>query len=542
MKTGIKSPHDNTSIIRESLKSVAPSPEVFDEKCQPVIDYIEELEGKIRILQKQVFASKTEKRPAPESDPQMLLFNEAETESSEEQTPEAEEVKEESIEVPAHKRVKPKRKPLPESLERVEVVHDIAESEKVCGCGACLEKIGEETSEKLDIIPAKIRVIRHIRPKYACKKCEGTESEGPTVKIAPVPDQIIPKGIPSAGLLAWIVVSKFCDSLPLYRQVKLFERIGVLISISTMASWMIQVAEKCGPMIDLLRMEILSGPCINIDETTLQVLKEQDRADETKSYMWVFRGGPPEKPSVIFQYSRTRSGSVAKNFVEGYKGYCQTDGYAGYDCLEKDSKIKLLGCFSHARRKFIDIIDARGKKDKGKTGSAEQALGYIQKLYRIERSAADRKLSPYKIFELRQNEAKPVLDEFKSWMDKRVVQVPPPSLLGKALKYTLSNWERLIRYIEDGNLKPDNNTAENAIRPFVVGRKNWLFAGHPNGAHASSVLYSLVESAKSAGLEPYAYLRFLFEKIPLAQTEDDYQKLLPRSISKESLSDFISKL
>lgn len=532
MKIGIKQPHDNASKIRETLESIPVSPEVFDEKCQPVIDYIEELEGKIRLLQKQVFASKTEKRPAPENDGQMLLFNEAETESAEEKK---EEVKEETIEVPSHTRVKPKRKPLPESLERVEIVHDIDESEKVCGCGACLERIGEETSEKLDIIPAKIRVIRHVRPKYACRKCEGTEStDGVTVKIAPVPAQIIPKGIPSEGLLAWIVVSKFCDSLPLYRQAKIFTRIGVDIPVSTLASWMIQVAERCRPIIELLRKEILSGPCINIDETPLQVLKEPERSDQTKSYMWVFRGGPPESPSVIYQYSPTRSGSVAKDFVEGYSGgYCQTDGYAGYDCLEKDLGIKLLGCFSHARRYFIKVIDARGKKDKGKAGSPEQALAFIQKLYRIEHEASDKNCSPEERLKLRQQKSKPVLDDFKKWLDKRSPMTPPSSLLGQAFKYTLSNWDRLIRYIEDGHLKPDNNSAENAIRPFVVGRKNWLFSGHPNGAHASSILYSLVESAKAAKIEPYAYLKMIFEKIPLAQNQEDYKALLPKYVAAQ---------
>lgn len=532
MKKGINQPHDNASKIRESLESIPVSPEIFEEKCKPVIDYVEELEGKIRLLQNQIFASKTEKRPAPENDGQMLLFNEAETESA---VADEENAKEETIEVPSHTRVKPKRKPLPESLERVEIVHDIDESEKVCGCGACLEKIGEETSEKLDIIPAKIRVIKHIRLKYACRKCEGTESkDGETVKIAPVPAQIIPKGIPSEGLLAWIVVSKFCDSLPLYRQSKIFTRIGVDIPVSTLGSWMIQVAERCRPIIELLRKEILSGPCINIDETTLQVLKEPDRSDQAKSYMWLFRGGSPEAPSFIYQYAPTRSGSVARDFVEGYSGYCQTDGYTGYDCLEKDLGIRLLGCFSHARRYFIKVIDARPKKDKGKAGSPEQAIAYIQKLYRIEREAADKNLSVEEIFQLRQEKSKPVLDEFKEWMDKRSSQTPPSSLLGKALNYTLSNWDRLIRYIEDGDLKPDNNAAENAIRPFVVGRKNWLFSGHPNGAHASSVLYSLVESAKAVNLEPYAYLKLIFEQIPLARCEDDFKKLLPKNIAAET--------
>lgn len=539
MKTGIKKQHNNAPIIAESLMSVASSTIEYEEKFQPVVDYIEELEGKIRVFQKHFFDSKSEKRQVPENDPQMLLFNEAES-SVHESLP-TEEVEDVPPDSPAPRKRKPVRRHFSEHLPAVDVIHDIDESEKICGCGACLEKIGEEISEKVDIKPAELKVIRHIRYKYACKNCEGVEGDGKTVKIAPVPPQIIPKGIPAASLLAWIAASKFADHLPLYRQAKIFTRFGVEMSRSSMASWMIQAAEKCQPLIDLIRMEILAGICVNVDETTLQVLGEPDKSNTSKSYMWVFKGGDPEKPSVIYQYSPSRSGSLPLEFLEGYSGYVQTDGYSGYNRLESDdTNIRLLGCFAHVRRYFIKIIDARPKSIKAKPGSAEVALEYIRKLYAIEKQTEG--LNPFEIYELRQKKAKPVLEEFNDWLNKRSAQVAPKSLLGQAIHYTTSNWNRLARYIENGNLKPDNNAAENAIRPFVVGRKNWLFSGHPNGANASASLFSIIESAKAAGLEPYAYLRYLFEKIPFAKCSDDYEALMPRRIDSKTIQSFIDNL
>ncbi|MHC1726757.1 MAG: IS66 family transposase [Syntrophobacteraceae bacterium] len=261
-------------------------------------------------------------------------------------------------------------------------------SEKVCACGAELSKIGEEVCEKLDIIPAKIQVIRHIRFKYACKDCEGVESDDPTVIIAPPPPQIIPKGIATPGLLAHVAVSKYADALPLYRQEKIFERCGIEINRSTMAGWMVMAAQSCAPAMDLLYKQLRSGPLINIDETPVQVLKEPGRANTTKSYMWVFRGGPPDKPVVIFRYSSTRSGEIPREVLQGYRGYCRTDAFSGYDGLEQAIEgVQLVGCFVHARRNFVKVIDARGKGAKAKTGSAEVTLGYIGQLYRIEKAA-----------------------------------------------------------------------------------------------------------------------------------------------------------
>jgi transposase len=499
-------------------------------------EHIGILEDQIRVLKKAIFGRKSEKRPVDEEGAHQLhLFNEAEVLVEQEA--------QKKLVIPEHTRQKPKRKPLPENLPRVEVIHDIDESQKMCACGAELSRIGEEVHEELDIIPAKIRVIRHIRYKYACKNknCEGVESEGPTVKIAPPPAHIVPKGLATPGLIAYIAVSKYADALPLYRQEKIFSRYGIELNRSTMAGWMVKAAQCCNPLLELLYKELHSGPLVNVDETPLQVLNEPGRANTTKSYMWVFRGGPPDKPAVLFRYSQTRSGEVPREVLGEYSGYCQTDAFSGYDALEvANPGILLVGCFAHVRRNFVKVIDARGKAAKNRRGSADVALEYIGGLYKIEKIARQRQLSPEQIVCLRREQAVPVLEEFKAWLDKRLSQTPPKGLLGQAMSYALTQWPRLIRYLENGHISPDNNAAENAIRPFVVGRKNWLFSGHPNGAHAAATLYSFIETAKACGLEAYRYLRFLFEKIPYAQTEQDYRSLLPQNLTPEHLAKFMA--
>jgi transposase len=416
----------------------------------------------------------------------------------------------------------------------VEVIHDLPEEEKVCACGCKLSKIGEESCEKLDYIPAKLRVIVHIRYKYACKACEGVDSDKGAVQIAPAPPQIIPKGIATPGLLSHILVSKFCDALPFYRQEKIFARLGVDLTRANMANWAIQASERCRPLMELLREEILSGPLINIDETPVQVLQEPGRANTTKSYMWVFRGGPPDRPALVFLYSTTRSGQVPEDYLDGYQGYIQTDGYSGYNALGVRAGIIHIGCWAHSKRKFFEVVQARQNNgaQEGKTGSAEVALSYIAKLYAIESLAKRREYSPEEVRHLRQEEARPILDEFRAWLEKRSAQTPPKGLLGKAIAYTLNEWNKLVRYLEDGLLRPDNNLAENAIRPFVVGRRNWLFCGHPRGAHSSAALYSLIETAKANGLEPYLYLRFLFDRLPTATSTEEFKALLPQHLDR----------
>jgi transposase len=489
---------------------------------QQQIDHLQEM---LRLFQNELFGRKSEARVEAVNPNQLQLFTP--TEAVKPITPE------DKVPVKGHTRKKSGRKPLPEDLPRVDVVHDIPEAQKQCACGATLSRIGEDVSEKLDYIPATLRVIRNIRPKYACKCCEGVEDEGPTIKIAPVPLQLIPKSIAAEGLVAHIAVSKFADSLPLYRQEKILARLGVDICRATMANWMKLAAECCQPLIELLVEEIRSGPLINIDESPFQVHNEPGRSNTTKSYVWVFCGGPLDAPAVLFQYHPTRSGQLALDLLDGYQGYIQTDGYAGYDHLCKDPGIEHLGCMVHARRKFMEVNKSR-KKPRGKQGQskglADEALDFIGELYQIEKYARVNGLSYDQILELRAQKASPILDRFKTWLDTHHSQVPPKSLLGKAIQYALNQWDRLVVYLEAGFLKPDNNVAENAIRPFVLGRKNWLFAGAPKGAHASATMFSLIETAKANGLEPYQYLRYVFEKLPTADTIDDLRALLPSSL------------
>jgi transposase len=511
----------------DELKEIVASKSKVIQLCQRKIDALEE---KNRSLRSKLFGRKSEKH-IEEDDKQLKLFDEVE-EIVEQET------EEEKIVIPSHTRKKTGRKPLPPELPRVDVIHDLTEEEKMCGCGCKMEKIGDEVSEKLDIIPAKIRVIRNIRLKYACKECEGIESDGETVKTAPVPAQILPKSIATSGLLAHIVISKFADALPLYRQEKMFSRIGVEISRATMANWLIHGARKCIQLVELFEQQIRSGPLINIDETPVQVLNEPGRSNTSKSYMWVFRGGPPDSPVLMYQYHPSRSGQIPINFLGSYNGYIQTDAYSGYDALGRKPDIILVGCWAHARRKFVEVINARESNKcskKQKTGSAEVAMSFIRKLYAIEKEAEINKLSYDQIYELRQEKSKSILDDFKEWLDKKVLQTPPQGLLGKAVNYAINQWESLIAYLKDGRLKPDNNLAENAIRPFVVGRKNWLFCGHPRGAEASSIFFSLIETAKANKLEPYSYLRYIFARLPFAQTTADYEKLLPQNIDQQEM-------
>lgn len=484
------------------------------------------LREQLRLLTAQLYGRKSERLPRGEN-PQLLLFDER----VEKEEPSSQ--REDTIEIPAHRRSRGGRKPLPENLPRVEIIHDVSEDEKRCGCGAQKQRIGEEVAEQLDIVPARIQVLRHIRPKYACRQCEGVEDNGPTVVIAPPPAQLIPKSMASAGLLAHILVSKFADALPFYRQEAMFRRLGVDVDRTSMCIWAMQVSAACKPLLELLSREIRSGPLINIDETTVQVLKEPGRRATSKSYMWVFRGGPPDRPALEFLYHPTREGRVASDYLADFHGFVQTDGYSGYDFLDRRKSIVHMGCWAHVRRKFVDVLKAAGKiRSKKKTGVAEEAIERIKKLYEVEQEAGKAELASDDIVLLRQKKAAPVITEMHSWLTKLFDETPPKSLLGKAIAYALGQWPRLSHYLSDGRLRPDNNLAENAIRPFVVGRKNWLFSGSVEGATASARLYSLIETAKANDLEPYWYLRHVLQRLPASKTEEDIKALLPQYIDR----------
>lgn len=485
------------------------------------------LREEVEFLKHRLFGRKSERLSEAERK-QLPLFNEAEEGATGE-----DEAEEEERVVSHTRRKKRGRKALPANLPRVEVVHDVPEEAKRCGCGAPKSRIGEEVSERLDIIPAQIQVIRHVRPKYACRRCEGEEDEGPTVTIAPAPVEIIPKGIATAGLLAHVLVAKFADALPFYRQSKQFERMGVDLSRTTLCNWTLQAAQRCKPVLDLLREEVRAGPVVRCDETTVQVLKEPGRSAQTKSYMWVFLGGPPGRPAVEYHYDPTREGRVAREYLKGYEGCVQTDGYQGYDFLDHQPGVIHAGCWAHVRRKFVDAARvAGGGKKKGGRG-AKWVVEAIRKLYRIEKWAKEEGLVGEALVEVRREKSVPILGELKAWLDEKDKVVVPKTLLGKAVHYARGQWKRLVVYVDHGFLTPDNNLAENAIRPFVVGRKNWLFSATQAGAWASAALYSLIETAEANGLEPYRYLRHLFERVPHAGTREEYRALLPQHMPEE---------
>lgn len=447
-------------------------------------------------------------------------------------------VVEKESQVVAHHRKKVGRKPLPADLPRKEIFHDISESQKICSCGNLRDQIGQEVLEQLDYIPAKIQVIRHIRPKYACKSCEGLESDQSTILIAPPAPQIIPKSIASPGLLAHVITSKFVDALPLYRQEKQFSRLGIKLSRATMSSWMMQIADISTSLIELLHQEILKGPALQIDETVLQVLKEPGRSPHTRSYMWVVRGGPPDRPGVLYHYHETRSSKVAHFLLNDYEGGVQSDGYGAYDYLDHEPEIIHAGCWAHVRRKFVDVLKARGKKKSGKKGVAETAVETIKKLYAIESAIGKENLSPEETVIKRMEEAKPILEQFEPWLQEKLKTTPPKGLLGSAISYALNQWHRLETYLGLGHLRIDNNLVENAIRPFALGRKNWLFSNSPQGAKASAAMYSLIETAKANQIEPYHYLRYLFTKWPYIDPEDpeELKALLPQYLNTVDLA------
>ena len=450
-----------------------------------------------------------------ESSDQLGLFNEAEAEIEEEPVEEH---------PPASdgpsKKSRPKRKPLPKDLPRERVVHDL--DDKTCSCcGHELHAIGEESREQLEFIPAQVKVIEHIRLKYACRHCEQQGTDTP-VTTAPVPTSPIPKSIATPSLLAQIITSKYQYALPLYRQEVLFAQYGIDLNRKTMADWMIKSALLLEPIIQQLKAILLQQPVIQADETTLKVIHE----DKATCYMWVYCTGTdsPDRSSdlpniVLYDYQNSRSGQCPVDYLADYRGYLQVDGYIGYE----QTQAKLAGCLAHARRKFVE---AKQAQPKGKTGKANWAIAQIQKLYRIESNIKGKTAEEKQA--IRKAQAEPLLTQLKEWLDESALHVPPKSAIGKAIGYSLNQWPKLIRYLEDGRLPIDNNRAERAIKPFVIGRKNWLFSNTPKGAKASADLYSLIETAKANGLVPFDYLNYLLEELPRKPEAIDH--LLPWNV------------
>lgn len=438
---------------------------------------------------------------------------------------------EQAISVAGYTRGAPKRKPIPTGFERETIIHDLPLKQQVCSCGGQLHCIGEDVHEQLNYVPAKIKVIKHIRKKYGCRDCETG------ITIAPAPKDFIPKSLAAPGLLAHVTLSKYEDHLPLYRQEKIWQRIGIDIARSTLCNWVLLAATGVQILVDLLHEELLKLNYARADETPVQVMEENKVRTSKRAYMWVFASGRKDKAIFVYKFAMTRAGSVATEFFEGFKGFLQTDGFTGYNSLCTKDGMTRVGCMTHARRKFAAIV-----KTTQKTGAAHYAVAVIAKLYRIEDEIKTRNLDFEGIRDYRKQYAKPILLEFKTWLAQKQKQAPPQGPLGKAIYYFVEHWDALVIYLEYGFLDIDNNFTEQRVKPFTIGRKNWLFMGNERGGEAAANFFSLIESAKANGLNTYAYFRCIMTELPLIDKSDTQALLamLPHRIEPAILQKYLN--
>jgi transposase len=470
-------------------------------------------EEKVRHLTNKLFGKSSE-RIVPE---QGRLFNEAEIIADQEPEEESE------IQTITYERKKRGRKPLPKDFPRERIEYDLPEEEQCCPeCSERMHKMGEDVRSELKIIPAQVVIVEHVRFKYGCRNCEKNNETVP-IKIAPAPNPVIKKGNASPSSMAYVMTTKFVDGVPLYRQEKHFERLGLDISRSVLSNWMIKGSELLALIYVAAHHALIDQEILFVDETTLQVLREPGRSAETKSYMWLYRTGRDGPPIILYEYQETRAGEHPKKFLSGFKGYVHCDGYSGYNSLvvpknvDGPPDIKLCGCWAHLRRKANDALKGL-PSDKRHGCRAKELLNQINQLFLIDREFE--KHTPEARQAAREEKSRPVVDKLRNWLDGIKDDVLPKSLLGTAITYALNQWDRLTRFFEDGRLELSNNRAERSIKPFIIGRKNFLFCNTPSGANASAIIYSIIEMAKANGLNPYAYLTYLFEKLPNMDTTD----------------------
>lgn len=488
------------------------------------------LETENRYLKEIIAQLKHQKygRSCEKFDAQGDLFNEAE-EAELEEVPVDDEP--ELIEVVVQKKSNKAAKPrvsIPDHLPRIDRIHDLLDDEKFCPHdGTELTCFGESSHEQLEVIPEKLQVVNHIQKKYACPCCEKH------IIQAQKPKAPIPKSIAGPSLLAYLLVKKYQDAMPLYRQAQSMQRMGFELNTRNLANWMIQCGQLIQPLINLMQDHCLSRPLLHMDETRVQVLREPGKAAESQSYMWLLSAFD-DRPVILFRYDPSRSQTVATNWLEGTQKNTalMVDGYAGYNQVCDRNQLNRLGCWAHARRKFTDIVKARSKKEATqKTGKADWVLNEIKKLYRIEQ---DYKEQPSdQRYQARQQKAVPILNKIKTWLEKSVNQAPPKTALGKALSYLDNQWPLLIRYTENGLWPIDNNIAERAIRPFTIGRKNWMFSTSQAGAKASASIYSLLETAKANELNTFDYMLKVLTDLPNAESVEEMEALLPWNIQLE---------
>lgn len=406
-------------------------------------------------------------------------------------------------------RKKPVRSTLPAHLPREVEIIDLAEDKKPCPCcGGARHVIGEAVSEKLDYVPATLKVIETRRPKYACRPCDGQ------ISVAPLPASPIEQGMAAPGLLAHVLVSKFADHLPLNRQEAILRRAGIALPRSTLCDWVLGSADCLRPLYDHLVGQVRSGDILHSDDTPVP-LQAEGGTVKARAWGWV----NPQQRLAAYEFTVSREGRHPQSFLTGWEGYLIADAYTGYDRLFANPNLKEVGCWAHARRKFFEVA-----KTQKTPGLAHEAVSRIAVFYHLDNVWKE---LPAEERRRRRNDAiKPLLDEFHAWMSAHLPGLLPQGPLAKAMGYAANHWQALIRFLDDGRLPLDNNAAERALRPIALGRKNWLFAGSVRGGEAAAIALSFIESAKLHGLNPHAYLRDVLTRLPAAKAAD-LDSLLP---------------
>lgn len=505
-----------TKITAQTSKANLPNDtDMLKEMVLTLLGQIDDLEGQLYYLKRQLFGQKSEKlNPA-----QRMLFEDLYKElqaKAEEQTPKTPGERRKAKVNANHQG----RRPLPPELDREVIEIEPDEDEKVCSdYNSPKQRIGEEVTEKLDYVPACFTVKRYVRGKYACKQCQGN------VSIGSLPPMAIDKGIPAEGLLAHIITSKYADHLPLNRLEGILQRCGVDITVSTMCDWVGHCADLLEPLVKRMRQQLLQSPKINTDDTPVPVKSKNRKGSTYNGYLWVYID---DSGNAVFDFTPNRSREGPLNFLGDYGGSVQADAYSGYDEFFRTSDAMEVGCHAHARRKFDYAMDSDPVR-------ASQMLALWKSLYAIEKRAKEQNYSESQLLHIRQAEAKPILDQIHgnlmAWKD----QVLPKSPTGKAITYALNQWQALMRYVDNPILEIDNNLAERTLRMVAVGRKNWMFAGSEAGAERAAIIYSLVASCKLNGLDPFTYFRDVLEKVttwPASKIDD----LLPSNWKKPETS------
>lgn len=469
----------------------------------------EELKAKVKFYEEQFKLSQAQKYGSSSekiSDDQVSFFNEAEKESVKENT-------EPDIEEITYKRKKgiSKSRKTYADLEEEEILYTLPTDEQNClKCNHQLHEMKMIVRKELKFVPATVKVVVHKRQVYACRRCDSYDTEGSSgsIVVAPMPNPVLPGSMVSPSLLSTIIDMKYNKMMPLYRQEQSFVDYGIDISRQNMASWVIKGSEKwLTPVFNRLHDYLVEEDIVHADETVLKCLDEKDNKN---NYMWLYATGERSAKRIfLYDYQKSRANKHPQRFLEKFTGFLQTDGYPGYN---KVSNVQRLGCLVHARRYYIDALKALPKEADLSRSKANEGIGFFKKIFKLEASYAT--LSPEVRYEKRIEQVKPLLEAYRQWLDVQSKKTLPKSKLGEAIKYSLNQWDSFLVFLEDGRLSCENNLAERGLKPFVLARKNFLFAKSPKGATASGICFSIIETAKVNGLIPHQYLNFLFERLP----------------------------